>query len=361
MDLFRALGRLETGDPQILSEPPPLDARQSLAPSDAWQIYVAHVAQSLWVEARRAVPWRLVEFLPEQRDCLLGSRGLFQYDAAGDRYRVDPRTVGRVTPWNPRVCYEFLSNLGMIRASQAETIYALTDWMRGHLIHMSDGEDPLNLFGYAGPPPPDKVLYPLQGRLHKTAGCWGTTGLYVAVLRSANIPVVGATIRLGDGMHSHPVFPSVNLSLPHADDVYNRVLTPSGAVVPTPDHFCTLQEMQARFLAPALDRAGDRTHTVGEQASYNAGKRHLQLAYAYMADSLLYQYADEGPRYLDDSLRGPRQGGKVQEFALPYFGAAERAAMIAAVEERLRAMGGGDLEASKAKVIQRFRQFDANR
>ncbi|MGB2829456.1 MAG: hypothetical protein WBD75_03785 [Phycisphaerae bacterium] len=204
------------------------------------------------------------------------------------------------------------------------------------------------------------MLYPLQGWLHKTAGCWGTTGLYVTVLRSANIPVVGATIRLGDGVHSRPVFPSVNCSLPNADDVYNRFLTPSGAVVPTPELFCTLQEMQAQFLAPAPDRAGNRTNTIGEQASYNAGKRHVQLACAYMADSLLYQYAAKGPRYLDDSLRGPRQGGKVREFALPYFGAAERAAMIAAVEERLRAIGG-DLEAGKAKVTRRFRQFDANR
>jgi hypothetical protein len=269
--------------------------------------------------------------------------------------------MGNLTAWNPRICYEFLVNLRMIKSSQLETIDALTDWMRGHLIHLAADENYTQQFGYAGPPPADKVLYPLEGRLHKTAGCWGTSGLYGAVLRSVNIPVERADINLMNQTHCRPVFPSVDKGMPHGDDPYTAILVPSGAVISSSELFYSLSQMAARFVNPTVDCVGSTCNTPGEQADYNSGKDQWQLAYDTMADYILYEYAQYGPGYLNDSLRGPRMGGGVHEFVKPYFSNAERAIMVAAVGIKIREIGRGDIEAGKRKVIDRWNRFGQNR
>jgi hypothetical protein len=359
-DLINAILALEKGEPQALSTPPTLLRDNYIsAEDDAWKIFLAHVAQSLWVEVHHAVSWHLTDFPDDQLAYLLDSRKLMSYNQATNKYKFD--IMGRITAWNPRICYEFLSNLKMIKSSQLQTIYALTDWMRGHLKHTARDEDFSELFGYAGPPPADKVLYPLEGRRHKTAGCWGTSGLYGAVLRSINIPVEHARTTFNGLIHSRPAFPSVNRSMPHGDDPYKRLLTPSGAVIPSSKIFYTSAEMIVKFLIPPVDCIRGECNTVSEQASYNSNKDHLQLACDYMVDYILYLYARDGANYLNDYLRGPIRRGVVHEYVKPYFTAEERAAIIAAVENKLREIGGGDLEAGKAKVIDRFQRFDENK
>lgn len=360
-DLNNAILRLEKGEPQALSAPPALLSGGYISASDAWQIYIAHIAQSLWTEVHGAVAWHLVDFPDEQLAYLLDSRKLMTYQPVTNRYKFNTYLMGEITAWNPRVSYEVLSNLKMIKATPLETIYALTNWMRGHLIHISGSDDYTEQYGYPGPPPADKVLYPLEGKRHKTAGCWGTSGLYGAVLRSVNIPVERANINLNNGTHSRPVFPSVDRSMPHGDDVYTATLIPSGAVIPTSKIFYTLAQMATKFISPAVDCVSGECNTIGEQASYNAGKDHLQLAYDYMADYILYQYARYGADYLNDSLRGPRIGGSVHEFVKPYFTDAERAAMVTAVETKVKEIGSGNLETGKSKVIARWDRFLQNK
>lgn len=363
-NLDNAILVLEKQEPQALSAPPTLLDGNYISAEDAWKIYVAHVAQCLWVEVHGAVSWNLNDFPDDQLAYLLDSRKLMVYLSSTNRYIFHNHLMGNITAWNPRICYEFLWNLKMIKSSQLETIYALTDWMRGHLIHLSSSDNYNEQFGYAGPPPADKVLYPLEGRRHKTAGCWGTSGLYGAVLRSVNIPVERANISLNDGPpHSRPAFPSVDRSMPHGDDVYTQTLTPSGAVIPTPEIFYTFAEMNTKFINPVVDCVGDECNSVSEQASYNSGKDQLQLAYDYMADYLLYKYSYNGADYLDGTLRGPRRGinDEVEEYVKPYFNEDERAIMIDAVENKVKEIGDGDLEAGKAKVISRFDRFYQNK
>jgi hypothetical protein len=43
------------------------------------------------------------------------------------RYAFDLFRIGDITAWNPRIGYEFMSNLGLLRGTQRETIWALTD------------------------------------------------------------------------------------------------------------------------------------------------------------------------------------------------------------------------------------------
>jgi hypothetical protein len=363
-DLNKAILALERGDPQALLDPPVLLDGLYISADDAWKIYLAHVAQSLWVEVHRVVPWRLTDFLDFQLIYLLDSYSLLRYEPTTNRYFFDVMPLGMVTAWNPRICYEFLSNMKTIKSTQLETIYALTDWARGRLIHFVSGESNSDLFGYSGLPPIDKVLYPLAGKLHKTLGCWGTSGFYGAVLRSINIPVIHQTIRLsGDGVHSRPEFPSVDRSLVHGDDPYSQILTPSGAVIPSSKLFYTLSEMTTKFINPAVDCVENQCNTTGDQASYNSSKDHWQLAHDYMSDYILFEYSAYDVQYLLDSLRGPRTGpaSSVQPYVKPYFTDAERAAMVSAVENKVREIGGGDLNAGKSKVMARYNRFHENK
>jgi len=363
-DLDAAILRLEgralgNSDAPALTEPPTLLPGNFISASDAWTIYLSHVAQSLWVEVHEAVSWSLLDFSGGEFDYLLGARHLLSYNAFSGTYLFG--VMGRVTPWDPRICYEFLSNLKVVESCQLETIYALTDWMRAHLIHTSVADDFSDLFGYTGLPPVDKCIYALEGRRHKTAGCWGTSGFYGAVLRSVNVPVIHESIRLLNGVHSRPEFPSVMRSMPHGDDPYTVVLTPSGEVMPSSALFYTLGEMETKFLGPALDCVDEQCNTLGEQASYNAQRDHLRVAFECRADYLLYDYSLYGAEYLDDTLRGPRIGGGVREYVGPLFSDEEGASMVAAVESRVEEIGGGDVEAGKLIVKIRYGLFGSNR
>jgi hypothetical protein len=348
---------LENGESATLEGPPELLAGNSISRDDAWRIYLAHIAQSLWVEAHWAVPWRLADFTDSQLSYLLDSRKLFRYDSGSDVYLFDNEVMGYITAWDPRSCYTFISCLGMIKPTQIETIYALTDWMRGHLLHMV-GDDYSAQYGYAGPPPADKILYPLEDKRHYSAGCGCTSGLYGEVLRSVNIPVENAH---GVGSHHRPAFPSVDRSLVHGDDVYGGYLLPSGAVIPSARLFYTYAQMESRFIHPALDCLGSICNSEYEQGIFNQRKDELQLAYDFMGDGLLDEYAVFGADHLNESLAVLREGGKTHALCKPLFTAAERTAMVRAVEDRIRVIGGGDLETGKTIVMTRRYLFGQNR
>lgn len=360
-DLQQALRAREEDAPAALDLPPALVGGSTISADDAWSIFLEHVAQSLWVEVHGLVPWSLEDLRPQECIYLLDGRRLFTYSAGTNTYRFDTSLMGAVTAWNPRIAYSFLDNFGIVGDTQEETILALTDWMRGHLIHTSAADVFSEQFGYPGLPPVDRVLYALEGKRHKTAGCWGTTGLYAAVLRSVNVPVLSARMLLNNGNHSRPEFPTVDLSMPHGDNPYTTVLYPSGAAIPSSELFYSTAEMTELFFAPELDCDGADCNTRGEQASYNMGKDLRRIAFAYRGDYLLYEYAVYGPDYLNDSLRGSRVGGEVQEFAHPFFEAEERAAIVAEVENVLETLGDGDLEAGKTVVRIRYGRFGGNK
>ncbi len=354
-DLMNVISTLENGEPLPVIAPPAVNSNGYISAGDAWQIYLSYIAQSLWAEVHQVVPWSLLNFTDSQLVWLLDGRKLITYISTTNQYLFYYK-VGECTAWNPKISYEFLSNLGLVQDSQMDTVYALTNWMRAHLQHMGSPNNNMDQYGYAGPAPADKILYPLEGKGYVTTGCWCTSGLYAAVLRSVNIPVEQAIINFG-GTHSRTAFPTIDRGLAHGDDPYNIYLVPSGGAAPIDRIFYTYAEINDLFVNPILDTANGITNTIGEQASYNKGKNTLQLAYDYMTDGLLVEYAQYGPVYLNDSLRGPRIGGGVREYAKPYFTDAERAAMVTAVENKIMAIGDGDLTTGKNKVIERFNRF----
>lgn len=363
VDLDQAILLLEREGRHALSRPPTLvGTTTSFSAQDAWKIYLAHVAHSLWTEVHGIVPWNLVTFSDEDLKLLFDSRNMMA------AFPVTPRTygfldylMGRITAWNPRISYQFMSNLDMIKPTQAQTIFALTDWMRAHLIHISGSTDLIDQYGYAGPPPADKVLYPLAGKRHTTAGCWGTTGLYSALLRSINIPVRSRRIELGNGTHSHPGFPVANLGLVHGDDPYTMQLDMSGNVIPSADLFYSTAELSNDFVNPSLDCVGGNCNSVGVQASYNSEKDLWQLAHDYLADYPMYIYARNGAAALDADLTGPTLAQDGFEYVKPLFQPAERQTYINDIAAKLTEIGGGNPVAGGAIVIERWQRYHDNK
>ncbi|MFW2389995.1 MAG: hypothetical protein ACN4G0_16780 [Polyangiales bacterium] len=348
--LLAAIRGLEVGRPA--SDPlPPVELSTGLSEEAAWYIFVAHAAHSLWVEKNGLVTWSLLDMTNEQLASMLDGREWFVYLRDRDQYSV---RYAWVTPWNPSASYQFLSNFEMLKATQVETIHALTDWARARLSHSSN-EDPLEQWGYEGYPPVDRVLYALEGRRHITRGCGGTTGLYVTMLRAINIPTELETIRLGDGWHCRPSFPSAELSMPHGDDPYTSYFINSSRTVPVGDMFFSTDEMENWFLDPVPDCNESICNTVGEQALHNKARIQIQRSFDRRGDYLLREYGLGGPERLHDGvLQGIELGGEVVTYAHPLFSDAEKEAMIADIEGHLVALGGGDIEVGKSLVALRL-------
>ncbi len=122
----------ETGQDFPISGPPPLDSNGAMAYCAAWKIYLAHVVQSLWADANRKVPWRLLD---ADEDHLLH---LFDVQKLISFTNVGPRSLamGAVTPWCPVFCWDFMKDNGYIGTTQWDTIKNLTEWSRAHLRHI---------------------------------------------------------------------------------------------------------------------------------------------------------------------------------------------------------------------------------
>ncbi|MBN2443277.1 MAG: hypothetical protein JXJ04_18090 [Spirochaetales bacterium] len=269
--------------------------------------------------------------------------------------------MGRVTDWNPRISYQFLSHFNIVRENQLQTLNALADWMRGHLVHYTNNTEDLNsIYNYPGFPPVDRILYPTENRPHLTAGCRGTTGIFCALLRALNIPVKAETIDLG-GTHSQPEFVSLAMSMSHDDDVYYRDLDPAGGEIPSSVYFYTMDEMESYFFNPPLDCNEQECNSRGEQASYNRAQKAIINSLLYNGYAYLYEYAEFGEAYVRDSFHGPRINYEVIEYAQPFFTPQQIDAKINLIRQRLIDMGGGNIETGKEYVKERMELFWNNK
>jgi hypothetical protein len=269
----------ESGAALPIAGPPPLGAFGAMTPCDAWKIYLAHVAQSLWADANGRVSWRLEAASTEHLEHLFDMRKLMEYEN-GHRFKYD--LMGAVTDWSPEISYRFLADGGFVRADPWETIKALTEWCGANLLHMNATDGTVDqVYGYHGLPPVDRMIYPLPtARGHVTEACWCTSGFFAAVLRSVNIPVRHGR-SLFDGLsHSRPEFFTVGQSLAHGDDPYNGFVKPGHNSVPVERIFFDDAALQAQIDNPAPLPG----RTVSQTAEFNKNKRLASLGVEFLTD-----------------------------------------------------------------------------
>ncbi|ABL64805.1 hypothetical protein [Chlorobium phaeobacteroides] len=272
-----------------------------LSQGDARAYFTASVAHSLVVEIQRQVGWSIEGYNTALLAQLFDSREMFRWNGSPAGYRID-HMHGHLVPASPSFSYAFLGSNSLIAPARIDTIGRLVGWCRDNLVHFSGGTTAANMedqWQYRGYPPLSRVIngtlqlsHPQFGMRHRTAGCWGTVGLFRTLLRVVNIPVKLVT----NAGHAQPWFMADSRYLSHGDDPYNA-LTRSTPPYAADELFID----QARF--DAWFGAG----VSNEKKEDNIGRRPRELAIVHLPNYLLHARCDD----LHDSKS--HSAGKVYE------------------------------------------------
>ncbi|MEK6864149.1 MAG: hypothetical protein AABX27_02570 [Nanoarchaeota archaeon] len=350
---------LEAGQPFPLASPPSgfdvpwgehLDSTKKFyTENEALNMWLPHLAITLYVEVNHIVPWTITSYTDYQKSLLLDSRKFinYQYLPTGSAYSFaltweNGGGLTGITDWNPFYSYDFLNDNSMIRETQADSIYELTQWMRENLYHESMSNAYANrlAYGYNGSYPVDKTLNPPSGQKHWTQGCTGTSSLYSAVLKTVNIPV---SINLTLGGHRGPLFSTADLALMHGDDPYGLVNRRGLQEVPKEDIFVSIDEFYSMNHAEPESYDGTHIPTRADMAGYLSSKRKYQNAYDNMAYPLLNKRAQDFLVYEPANITiGTLRYWWTDEQWRPIFEDDEIDAMLAAMDAEILGIGEGD-------------------
>ena len=332
----------EKSQPLPIAGPPALTGDQFISDCDALKIYMAHLAQCLWVDANNKVSWKLNTASANHLTYLFDMRKLLAWTAANG-YSFSYDVMGAVTDWSPGYSYNFLLSNGFIKATKWDTIKALAEWCRANLVHISGAQYDINgpfandqdqqqfYFNYRGLPPVDKMIDPLPGKQHITHGCWGTDGFFAAVLRSVNIPVKHGRSVFDSSSHSRAEFFTEGKNLSHGDDIYNAWIQTGVNTVPVEKIFMTDAEITSLIDAPAPLPG----KTAGQTANYNHMKRLVALAITYKTNYLLKF------RCQDKASGVPLHSSKIWENLHDFYTDAEITGFIPAMDTAIAAIPGG--------------------
>ncbi len=260
---------------------------QILAVGDAWAYFKASIAQALAAEIGQQLIWSVQGYSPSQLAQLFDSREMFRWNASPAGYRIDSMH-GHIVPAPPLRSYEFLGINGLIAFTPLDTLARIIDWCRGNLVHFTGDTTAANMedqWQYRGYPPMTRVLsgtmqtsHPQFGVMHRTAGCWGTTGFLRAVMRAINIPVKLVT----NAGHAQPWFMADSRYLSHGDDPYNA-LTKATPPMPASEIPIDQAKFDSWFGAGVSDT--DKLN--------NIGRRTRELAITYLPNYLLHAYCSD--------------------------------------------------------------------
>lgn len=333
----------ETGRELPISGPPPLTGDRFMSACDAKKVYLAHVSQSLWVDAGGHVTWHLSAASAEHLEHLFDMRRLLHF-TAGQGHSFEFGVMGGVTHWSPSISYDFLQDNKLIANDAWETIKRVVEWCRANLIHITgfmfdnDGgpfatqaDQWQYIYGYRGCPLVDKMIYPLPGRRHTTHGCWGTDGFLAALLRTVNLPVRHGRSNFSGANHSRAEFFTVGRNLAHGDDPYNGWVRLGHNNVPVQRIFYDNAELTALIDAPPPLPG----KTVPETASFNHSRHSAALAVEYKTDYLLrYRCIDQAANLSGHAMNVWQQ---LQEF----FTDAQIDGIVADCNTAIAAIPGG--------------------
>jgi hypothetical protein len=342
LELQQAFVQALSGSPIPVAEIPPNqvtladtdELQQILAASDAWAYFKASVVQSLAIETTQLVGWSISGYSAAELAQLFDSRQMFRWNASPAGYQIYGGTSGLITPAPPAYTYELLLTTGLMGASRLDTMGNIVWWCHENLAHSPGGLDIPNVFAtwqYRGFPPMVRVIEGTTSTStstspggwfgHFTAGCWGTTGLLIALGRAINIPVELVT----NGGHAQPHFMADAQYLSHGDDPYD-VFTWAGPPIPQTEFF-TPKAMFDSWFGPGVPAA---------QVASNVGRRPIDLAIQYLSFSLLRDYC------ADMAAGTPHASGKVAADLSKVYTVAELEAqnLWSRMDEKLNSIGG---------------------
>ena len=240
---------LRAGRPGPVADPPP-NAWQVRAGDDpsaihtafradvAREMYLTAMAHSLLIDVERRVPWTLGDLNGDELDALLSSASMFWWNQDQQAYEVSEFDHGWAVPASPVTAWRFLQEQRLLKATRLDTVTAVVAWARGltHFAGPVSRENFAEHWGYEGDMPVARALAgtrysgvafrSLPGFdqvRHYTAGCHGTVGLLLSVLRAANIPTRPRSVSNDTFTHATMLFLSEDLALSHGDDPYSQM------------------------------------------------------------------------------------------------------------------------------------------
>ena len=344
---------------------------------EALRMWIPHIAVSLYVELNKIVPWSMKAYNTEELAELFDARRVYRYKYAGiegytlHTHYLSPNGMEGITDWNPFYTLEFLKSkkiIGLktttaassklairspgelvitdttaIKEAQKKAIYALTQWMRAHLVHESSTTGPAHriLYGYDGLYPLDKILNPPEGAESITKGCIGTTSIYGAMLSLINIPVQKSR---SIDRHIAPLFPINGIAMLHGDDPYIPYYYNRRGLqeIPPEKFFMTIDEFHAMNNAPLVPYGG-YTPLQTEQTKYVQEKQTAQNAYRYKAYALLRERAvDFLWRIPGGSTESTLEHRWTTDYWMPLFNSDEISTMFSAMDTEILRIGAGN-------------------
>ncbi|UCE36199.1 MAG: hypothetical protein JSW00_11705 [Thermoplasmata archaeon] len=279
-----------------------------LSINDAWSLYIAYVGHCLAFELIRpklniTPKWSINRYPDTLLRRLFDSRYFFKrYDnytfyqdgslvKTGLRgYLIESNVAGRAIPAPPEYTISFILDNGILAEYHISTIGYLLDWCRENLVHFLYGFTIKNVedqWQYRGFPPISRIVegtlyrgYPQWGIQHRTAGCHGTNGFLISILRAVNIPVV---YHRPNGVgHALPYFVSVKRYLSHGDDPYNAFV------------HCTPQYSGKELLINQTKYNSWFSDAVPyDERTKNVGRRVYELALEWLPDYLLAKHCSD--------------------------------------------------------------------
>ena len=204
----------------------------------AKNIYLTAIAHQLALETAHKLKWSVTKLSASERSILFDSDSFFEWTPSENGYAINEDRHGLISPSPPELVWNYLKANALLGETPHETIVKLVAWA-AQLHHDFSTKESMaagyqresayfleKFWHYQGFPPTMRVLAGtqqamdpehFQSQIHWTAGCWGTTGFFIQVLRALNIPV---ELRFIQG-HSFPYFISDHTFLSHGDDPYN--------------------------------------------------------------------------------------------------------------------------------------------
>jgi hypothetical protein len=125
----------------------------------------------------------------------------------------------------PHYTLRFLTQTGLLKDTEHETVVALLEWARTHLAHFigpANRESCQATWGHPYPPTVEMVIEgtnSIYGFQHWTMGCHGTSQFIKDVIRAVNIPARVPFMC----SHAQLWLPGLDLWMDHGDNPYDQV------------------------------------------------------------------------------------------------------------------------------------------
>lgn len=284
----------------------------------AFEIYLNYIAHALVLDQENVVPWKATDFKPEEIGTLWNSKNFFSFDSINHLYQWTYEAGGGIKALDPLPVFAFGQSLNRGFTTPREAIYSFLTWARAYLNHKESSSN----IKFQNP---EFMLYPLPGEVHRTESCWATSGLLLEYSKALNIPIIKSSIALHNGIHSQFAYPTENIYVTHADDVYDPLFYPVGNTTSIAD--VSLNKVEYHdFLSKPVLCLNDSCHTNGTQHTFDRRRYLITKAFHSQSGTLYHTAANH-------DLKTMLRGDEYPSLLVPVFSESENKQMEARIKK----------------------------